>query len=209
MAEYFLPGGSLYNESEFNAGGGSCGPTILAGAGRWTTGKRQPLAKQVVAQMQAWGLCGPTGVTNTPKLIQAARQYGYPVQLNAPNRGVMHFAVDTLRGINGRRQGLCVLEIAKGQALVDYLSGLGEDAVNLAYHFIGLIGYNSGGYSNWLGCQVPEGFHAIDGASLLMNPYVKAPGPGRIHRYINSQFCYYPLATVAAAQPYDIFAVTK
>ena len=207
MAEFFLPGGSLYNESEFNSGNGSCGPTILAGAGRWATGARQPIAKQTVSQMQAWGLCGPTGVTNTPKLIEAARKYGYHVQLNQPNRGVMHFATDTLQGVNGRRQGVCVLEIANGQALRDYLSGLGEDAQNLQYHFIGLIGYNSGGYSNWLGCQVPQGFHAIDGASLLMNPLVA--GTGRIHRFINTQFAYYPLSVVGAAQPYDIFAVTK
>lgn len=209
MPEFFIPGGSLYNESEFNSGNGSCGPTILAGALRWSKNQRGPIAKQVVTQMQAWGLCGPTGVTNTPKLIKACDKdhYNVPTQLNVPNRGVMHFATDTLQGVNGRRQGVCILEIANGQALRDYLSGLGEDAQNLQFHFIGLVGYNSGGYSNFLGCQVPQGFHTIDGASLLMNPLVA--GAGRIHRFINTQLGYYPFSVVAAAQPYDIFAVTR
>ena len=205
--EFFVSGGNILNQSEFNSGNGSCGPTILSSALMWHNNQRSPIAKTVVSQMQAWGLCGPTGVTNTPKLIQAARNYKVPVSLNVPNRGVIHFAVDTLTGTNGRKQGVCVLENANGQALRDYLSNTGEDAQNLQFHFIGFVGYNAGGYSNYLGCQVPQGFFAVDGASTIENPI--PAGAGRVHPFINTQLCYYPLSVIAAAKPYDIFAVTR
>jgi hypothetical protein len=205
--EWLLPIGNLWNQSEFNSGNGSCGPAILSSAGMWSTNQRSPIAKSVVAQMQAWGLCSPTGVCNLPQLLQAAKNYKWPVSENQPNIGPMHFSVETLTGTNNRTPGVCVLEVSNGQALVDYLSQTGEDATNLEYHFIGLVGYNAGGYSNYLGCQVPQGFHAVDGACTPQNPLV--PGAGRIHRFINTQLVYYSLSVLAAAKPYAVFAVTR
>ena len=209
QGEYLLRG-SIYNESEFNAGNGACGPTILAAAERWIKGARAPLAQDVLRTMYAAGLCSASGVTNLPKLALAAQRAGLTVARNQPNVGILHFAEYTLTEatVNGRHYapGVCILEIANGQALTDYLSGQGEDAVNLQYHFIGLVGVNTGGYSSYLGCSVPPGFFAVDGASLLMNPVVS--GVGRVHRYINTTLCYYPSSVLSRAQPYDIFAVT-
>lgn len=208
MAEYIIPLDSLYNESEFNAGSGACGPAILAAGGRWTKRSKSPTAKQTMQQMIAWGLCGPTGVSTLQKLYQAAGNYGYPRALNkAPSTGVFTFIMDTMRQTNGRRQGLCVCGLSNGQAIVDYLSRQGQDAVNLKGHFIGLFGYNSGGYSQFLGCDVPEGFLAVDGDNGVQNPVV--PAVGRIHRHINAQFMYYTLANLRQAQLFDAFSITR
>lgn len=208
MAEYIIPLDSLYNESEFNAGSGACGPTILAGAGRWTTRSKSPTAQDAMQHMIAWGLCSSTGVTTLRKLYIAAGNYKYPRALNQnPQTGVFTFIMDTMRQTNGRRQGLAVCGLSNGQAIVDYLSRQGQDAVNLKGHFIGLFGYNSGGYSQFLGCNVPEGFLAIDGDNGIQNPVV--PGVGRIHRHLNAQFMYYTLATLRQAQLYDAFSITR
>jgi hypothetical protein len=213
MSEYLLPVTGLYNESEFNAGTGACGPTILAGQGRWRTQSRTPSAQQAMQQMITWGLCGPTGVTTLKKLYTAAQQYGYKPAtrtlammqqgvspLSFAARCLMHRAGYPAPGIS------CVL-LTNGQALVDYLSRQGEDATNLENHFIGLCGYNTGGYSNFLGCNVPAGFFAIDGASGVQNPVV--PVVGRMYRFINTQLCYYTTATVNAAKPADVYIVSR
>lgn len=213
MSEYLLPIGSLYNESEFNAGSGACGPTILAGQGRWRNQARTPIAKDSLAQMRAWGLCSATGVTTLAKLFDAATRYGYHPQTRTKamlQAGVspLSFAARCLMSLSGYpAPGISCVFLNKGQALVDYLSRQGQDATNLQGHFIGLCGYNSGGYSNFLGCQVPAGFFALDGDNGTQNPVV--PGVGRIHRFINTQLCYYTTATINAAQPTDVYIVSR
>lgn len=207
MSEYLLPFNGLYNESEFTAGVGACGPTILAAGGRWTRRSSAPTAKAVMQQMISWGLCSSTGVTTLSKLYMAAGNYGYPRAMKNATTNVFVFIIDSMRGTNGRRQGLCVVGCSNGQAIVDYLSRQGQDATNLHGHFYGIFGYNTGGYSPFLGCSVPEGFFTVDGDNGIQNPVV--PGVGRIHRQINTQFGYYTLATLRAAQTYDAFSITR
>jgi hypothetical protein len=209
MADFVLPLNGLYNESEFNAGVGACGPTILAGAGRWTHSTQTPFASQMVTSMRAMGLCSPTGVTTMNNLRQAARTLHYPVQDRPAGVDPITFAIRCLQNLPGYRQGIVLLGIGNGQALTDYLSGVGEDAVNLHNHFIGLVGWHPAGdgYSNLLGCTAPEGFYVIDGANGLMNPVVS--GRGRVHRFINTQLGYYTRAILSAALPFDAFAVTR
>lgn len=212
QVEFLLSLGSLYNESEFNAGSGACGPCALAAGARWHLNARGPLARDMLLAMRRMTdsngnpLCGPTGITTLGKLSQAAVQLRYPVQKQAG--APLDYAANLFQSRNGLRPGVTLLGISNGQALRDYLSGLGEDATNLQNHFIGLVGYNAGGYSNFLGCQVPTGFFAVDGASLINNPLVS--GVGRIHRFINTSLCYYPLTVLTAAQPFDgAFSVLK
>ena len=217
MAETEVDRYGLYNESEFLAGSGACGPTILAACGRWYTGKQTPFASMMLATMHAMHdsrgvpLCSATGVTTINNLRLAAQNLHYPVQ-NRPTvagvtMGAIEFAVQTLLQGHGLKSGITLMGIANGQVLHDYLTGAAEDAVNLKNHFIGIVGYNTGGYSNYLGCAVPEGFLVVDGANGLMNPIV--PGVGRVHRNINGQLGYYPRAMINQAQPFDAFAVTK
>lgn len=206
MAEYLLPIGSLYMESEFNAGVGACGPTALAVGGRWTLQQRGPNAIDMMKSMQRMGLCGPTGVTNIPNLETAARTLHYPVQVRGAGQTPLDYAAATFKGTYGN-QGVCVYECTNGQVLRDYVLGAGEDATNLQNHIFALVGYNSGGYSNFLGMNVPEGFFACDGANGLSNPIVA--GVGRVHRYINTLYCYYTKANLLQARPYDCFSVTR
>lgn len=206
MAEYLLAIGSLFTESEFNAGVGACGPTALAVGGRWTLQKRGPNAKDMLASMRQMGLCGPTGVTNIPNLEKAAKALHYPVQYRASGQSPLDYAKATFQGTYGK-PGVCVYECTNGQVLKDYVFGAGEDASNLQNHILALVGYNSGGYSNFLGMNVPEGFFACDGANALTNPVIA--GVGRVHRYINTLYCYYPKANLLQAQPYDCFSVTR
>lgn len=209
MADFVLPLNGLYNESEFLAGVGACGPTILAGAGRWTHNAQTPFASQMLSSMLAMGLCSPTGITTMNKLRQAARNLHYPVQDRPAGVDPITYAIRAFQGVGGLKPGVVLVGISNGQVLQDYLSGAGEDAVNLHNHFIGLVGWHpaGGGYSNLLGCTAPEGFSVIDGANLLMNPNV--PGRGRIHRNINTQLGYYTRAVLTAALPFDAFSVTR
>ena len=208
MPEYILPIGAIFNESEFNAGSGACGPTALAGIKRWHDGKRAPLAKQVMNDMIGWKLCSSTGVSTLRNLHQAAINYRLSTHTrSSASISPLSFAARSLNGTAGYAQGMSLLFLTNGQALIDYLTRFGEDASGLQGHFIAVFGYNSGGYSSFLGCQVPGGFHAIDGDNNLQNPVV--PGVGRIHRFINQSYCYYPTSVLTDAQASDVFSVSK
>jgi hypothetical protein len=203
MAEFLLSIGSLYTESEFNAGVGACGPTALAVGGRWVNQKRTPIASEMMASMRQMGLCGPTGVTNMPQLEAAARNLHYRTRMRPAGVSPLSFAARVLMGSYGA-PGVVVYECTNGQVLTDYLFGSGEDAGNLKNHILALVGYNTGGYSNFFGCQVPAGFIACDGCNNMNNPVVRG---SRVHRFINTLYVYYTTAILEAGQPYDSFAV--
>lgn len=205
MAEFLLPGSHTL-ASEFLAGSGACGVEALAGGIRWAMQDSVPLASTLLADMLAWGLCDSNGVTNTPKLRVAAVKKNMRIENPATNEATLHFAGRALQAVQGAHLGAVVLEVTNGQVLVDYLSGVGEDATNLHNHFIRLVGYNSGGMSPTLGCSVPAGFFAADGAQLTQNPFVAG---ARVHRQLNTQLVYYPQSLVTAASPYDAFSVLQ
>jgi hypothetical protein len=56
-----------------------------------------------------------------------------------------------------------VLEVARGQLLVDSISGRGENARNLRYHFIVLLGWHPGGHCARVNHQLPPGWWCSDG----------------------------------------------
>lgn len=211
QVEFLLPIGSLYNESEFNAGAGACGPAAVAVGARWVAGARKPLAKDVMLAMQQLRdsngnpLCGPTGVTTLGKMRQAASALRLATQAQT-GAAPLAYAADAFQAKSGLRPGVTPLGVSNGQVLADYLTGAGEDASNLQNHFFALVGYHAGGYSNFLGCNVPAGFFACDGAHLLNNPVVAGV---RIHRYINTSLLFYPLVTLNAARPFGAFTILK
>lgn len=210
QVEFLLPVGSLYNESEFNAGSGACGPAAVAVGARWAAGARKPLAKDIMLAMQQMTgsdgkpLAGPTGVTTLGKMRVACGNLHLTTQtqVGAP----LEYAASVFQAKNGLRAGVTPLGVSNGQALRDYLTGLGEDATNLQNHFFALVGYHAGGYSNFLGCNVPAGFFACDGAHLVNNPVVAG---SRIHRYINTSLIFYPLTVLNAAAPFGAFSILK
>jgi len=73
-----------------------------------------------------------------------------------------------------RRAGIdpIVPETSKGQALVDSISGQGENAVNLQFHYPAFLGYHAGGASDFAGGKVlPEGVWAADGCNFAGGNY--------------------------------------
>lgn len=205
MAEFILPG-RITAESEFLGGAGACGPASLAAALRWSLQQDSPGVADLVPQLAAWGDCSLSGVSDTPKLRDAARRLGAVIENPANGESILHFAGRALQAVQGAHLGAVVLQLTNGQALTDYLSGTGEDATNLQGHFICLVGYNSGGNSPLLGCSLPPGFFAADGDSTLQNPVVAGL---RVHRRLNTALCYYPLSVLQAAAPYDAFSVLQ
>ena len=78
-----------------------------------------------------------------------------------------------------------ILETSNGEALKDAISGLGENARNLQYHYILLCRYHNGGISLDVNRDLPAGFWCADGCNL-------AQGSG---------LQVYPLTVLDAAQP--------
>lgn len=202
MADYLLPG-RITSESEFTAASGACGPTALSAALRWAKQDDSYTAPAVMRQLQEWGLCDSNGVTNTPNLRAAAEHagYGFPVQSHG-TEDILGFATHFF---DPTPRGAVILELANGQALKDTVTGDTEDATNLHYHFICLVGYNPGGASAHDGGKtVPAGFWACDGDSNEQNPIIDG---ARVHRTLNTDLQYYTVSDLAAAQPYDAFAL--
>ena len=206
MAENILSTRAVYNESEFLAGSGACGPTALAGADRWYHSIPTPTAVQTKTLMQQAGLCTSTGVTTLPKMAQFAKSRGMPVQLRPAGMGVLDYAARSFLSQSNLKPGFVILEVTNGQAIRDYLTGAGEDAIGLQNHIFGLFGYNSGGWCAFLGFTVPAVFLAIDGDSNLVNNVVNGV---RVHRAINQTYCYYTTAVLSAARPYDAFSIVR
>src|SRR5260221_12315788 len=77
------------------------------------------------------------------------------------------------------------METANRQALRDSISGQGENAVNLHYHFIGIVGHHDGGFSTRGGMDLPPGWWAVDGDNYASGDVLQ----------------FYPDDVMAAAQP--------
>jgi hypothetical protein len=88
-----------------------------------------------------------------------------------------------------------VLEFANGQALVDVISGQGENAVNLQYHFTGFLGRNTGGASKLTTKILPPGWWDADGDNF-------AGGNNNANNFNAANVLqFYPDAVAAAARP--------
>lgn len=203
MTETMLAG-RITAESEFNGGSGACGPCALGVAARWSKQQDTPNVHALTPLLAAGGFCSPTGVSDTPKLRNAAKSLGFTIENPSGGIAIWSFANAAIYGVAGYHQGAVVLQLRNGQALRDYLTGSGEDATNLHGHFTCLVGYNSGGYSPTFGLTVPQGFIAADGDQNQQNPIING---ARVHRQLNTQLCYYSLQTLLAAQMYDAFSI--
>jgi len=138
---------------------GACGPTALAAALTAATG-RLTTPQTVMDAMNIAGLCDSNGVTNAGKIATAASTL-YKLAPRASHfwttdywSGWRAFLVAYLRTC------AIVCELANGQALVDFITGLGENARNLRYHFIAIVGYHPGD------AHKPEGIWVADGDSF-------------------------------------------
>lgn len=184
-----LPG-RLHRETEFVGGlHGACGPNAASMAERWAD-QSQLTTLDVYHRMHAAGRCGANGETTLRALALDARDAGYHVDTLA-YREPMPAA--EWRGFFAQHVGrqAIVFETANGQTLRDAISGQGENARNLHYHFVMVAGWHAGGYSALARRSLSAGWWCCDGDNFARGDVLQ----------------FYPDATLAAAQPCAAMAV--
>lgn len=174
---------------------GACGPDALASCASAARG-HLVTCETVYATMRAHGLCDGQGVTTDGKLAQAVPYLGLTIMEHRryaepwaawPNFLGWHLASNAHP---------VLLQVANGQALRDDISGMGENATNLKYHFIMLLKRHNGGPSAYAGGRtLRAGYWACDGDSF-------AGGNDRAHGYSAADVLqFYPDTVLAAARP--------
>jgi hypothetical protein len=181
---------------------GTCGPRALASVLSNALGTHI-LCADVYTSMRGASptpLCDPTGATTigdlqveasryTGAVIAAVQPYGEPWSGWA-SFFQAHAGVDPF-----------LFETANGQALVDLISGLGENATNLQYHFLAVLGRNTGGWSPLAQRTLPPGYWCADGDNFA--------GGNNVGTGFNAAnvLQFYPDTVVAAARPCGAIAL--
>jgi hypothetical protein len=190
MEACILPG-TLWRKTEFVGGlTGACGPNALAMAESWAN-QRHIGTLDVYQRMRAAGCCDAHGPATIGGLAAQASADGFATDL-LPFREPMPAA--TWRAFFARHVGTraLIMETANGQALVDGLSGKGENARNLRYHFIVVVGWHPGGRAARVGRDLPPGWWAADGDNFAAGDTLQ----------------FYPDSILAATQPSAALAIS-
>ena len=199
MSELIVPG-TITSESEFQNGlTGACGPNAVASAARWAM---QSASYNTVSMTQAlqWVVASPNGVSTLAELRALAVHIG----LHVVDIGTGETPLAFCQRLAGH--AAIIAFYTNGQALIDYHTGLGEDANHLEGHFNCIFGRNTGGVSSQFGgTDVPPGFIVSDGDNRVVNP-TDASG-NIVHMGLNRRMVYYPDTTMQAAQLAGAFAI--
>jgi hypothetical protein len=184
-----LPG-RIWRQSEFVHGlTGDCGPDALTMAMGWAV--QQPVDGDTVyatyLRMRARGLADPNGVSTLADLAREAQLDSYPSRLLPYNSALPVATWTTFFATYVGREAL-VYQTSNGQALVDAVSGLGENAANLQGHFLMLVGRH---VHSGAGDPLPTGFWAADGDNFAVGNVLQL----------------YPDALVAASHPVGALAL--
>jgi hypothetical protein len=140
---------------------GACGPNALASVASNALGVIKHTS-DVYWLMNHAGLCDSEGVTTLVNLSIAAPRLGlheiaYYHYRNSPWIG-WQAAFNQYAGV-----APFVAQVVNGRALVDAISGDGENANNLQSHFIAVLGRHPGGYSARANRNLPTGYWVADG----------------------------------------------
>lgn len=158
--------GLLHRETEFTLIPGlgrifgACGPCSLASATSAITNVVTH-TDAVYQTMRQHGWCDPTGASTIGELQNAALALGHTVAAFQPYGEPWPGWAAFLNAHAGLHP--VVVETANGQAFVDAISGLGENATNLAYHYVCVLGRNTGGWSPYAQRNLPAGCWVADG----------------------------------------------
>jgi hypothetical protein len=189
MEAIFLPG-RVDRESEFVGGlSGACGPNAAAMAERWADQSRLGTL-DVYHRMRAAGRCDANGAATLAALAEDAGAAGYRLDVLPYREPMPEADWRAFFDAHVGREAL-VFETANGQALVDALSGLGENARNLHYHFVLVAGWHPGGWSARAGRALPAGWWCADGDNFTTGDVLQ----------------FYPDGVVAAARPCAAMAI--
>jgi hypothetical protein len=145
---------------------GLCGPTSDNSALASATGT-EPSINSVYGWMRANSDCSQNGASTLSENRAACEHFGATVVDQLGFASALAWA--DVEAFIRKHAGVdpIVYETSKGQAQVDALSGLGENAVNLQFHFPAGLAYHAGGASDFAGGKVlPEGMFVADGCSF-------------------------------------------
>lgn len=197
QSEFVIPSGATTRVF------GACGPTALAACASAALGAPHT-AEDTVALLERHGYCDSQGVSNDGKLAQAALLYGLAISEHHAYGGDQWSAWPNFLGYHcGTRSDPVLLEVANGQALHDAISGLGENATGLRYHFIAFLKRHPGGHSAYAGRDLSAGYWCCDGASY-------AGGNDRAHAFAAADVLqFYSDAALAAALPCAAIAFAR
>lgn len=191
-----LPG-NHWRESEFiTIGGvarnGACGPNALAMAESYAN-QAYTWTGTIYQRMAAAGRLSASDGAST--IYQLAAQAGagadgFKTALLGFNLAGLSDWFDWFIARLGENAAV-IMETGNGQALIDSISGKGENAKNLVYHFITILGYFPGGYSSYAGRNLPAGFWCADGCNYAGGNVLQ----------------FYPTSVIAAAKPSAALAI--
>lgn len=140
--------GTLWRETEFVGGlTGACGPNALSMAASWARQRHISTLDtfHVMRAAKPTPLCDPNGVSNIGDLRAAVPFLGLTAPAYRAYAEPWDYAAFRAWMLAQLAAGRAVvIEVANGQALVDALTGKGENARNLRYHFFTIVGYVSG-----------------------------------------------------------------
>src|SRR5579859_22307 len=172
MTDILTPG-SHHRESEFvwdpTQGRwltGTCGPCALAMAA-WNASGKETHTLDIYRLMRAHGLCDSNGASTPDALWHAAQLLGLTV---TEYHGYVDDNWPGWQAFLARHAGkdVVVLELSHGQNLHDEISGQGENAVGLLYHYVCGFGASGDGWlfadgDNFAGGNTSaNGFRAAD-----------------------------------------------
>jgi hypothetical protein len=196
MESILLPG-RIWRESEFVFDPyrrrwitGACGPNASAMAASWAD-QRYYSTLEVYRRMRALGRCADNGAAPLAALAEDVSLAGYTLDVleyrePMPEADWRHF----LQPRVGRKA--IVLEVASGQALVDSVGGRGENARNLRYHFLLIVGWHAGGLSPRLNRELSPGWWCSDGDNFAVGDVLQ----------------FYPDGLLSAAHPCAAMAIS-
>jgi hypothetical protein len=190
-----LPG-QLWRESEFvydHAAKrwltGTCGPNALAMAESWAS-QSYSSTLEIYHRLRLTDRCAVNGSATLSALALDTADAGYRVDLLPYQEPMPEME---WRGFCMRHSGreAIILEVARGQLLVDSISGQGENARNLCYHFIVMYGWHPGGHCGRMNRELPPGWWCSDGDNFAKGNVLQ----------------FYPDSVLLAASPCAALAV--
>jgi hypothetical protein len=195
MEARLLPG-QIWRESEFVYDRvakrwltGACGPNALAMAESWAS-QSYSSTLDTYYRLRLADRCAPNGAATLSALTQDTADAGYTIDLLPYQEPMPEMEWRAFCTRHAGKQAI-VLEVARGQLLVDSISGQGENARDLGYHFIVLMGWHPGGHCARMNHELPPGWWCSDGDNFAKGNVLQ----------------FYPDSVLLAASPCAALAV--